>query len=115
VEDVHKGEVCPDHLFAHVVNCCHLWCPSGPRVSCCQVITLVRFKLARVSKIPSDMGNTCPLQSFSSNSTFIMLYLYHEMDVDRIGPAVFTPTGLLGHRYCWWWHLLVIQKSFALF
>jgi hypothetical protein len=28
---------------------------------------------------PSDMGNTCQLQSFSSNTTFIMLYLYHEM------------------------------------
>jgi hypothetical protein len=28
------------------------------------------------------MGNTCPLQSFSSNSTFIMLYLDHVMDVD---------------------------------
>jgi hypothetical protein len=32
--------------------------------------------------IPLDMGNTCPLQSFSSNSTFIMLY--HEMDVDYL-------------------------------
>jgi hypothetical protein len=32
--------------------------------------------------IPSDMGNTCPLQSFSSNSTFIMIYLVHEMDID---------------------------------
>jgi hypothetical protein len=32
--------------------------------------------------IPSDMGNTCPLQLFSSNSTFIMIYLVHEMDID---------------------------------
>jgi hypothetical protein len=32
--------------------------------------------------IPSDMGNTCPLQSFSSNSTFIMIYLVHKMDID---------------------------------
>jgi hypothetical protein len=45
---------------------------------------LARFKLAQVSVIPSDMGNTCPLQSFSSNSTFIMLYLIHEMDVDYL-------------------------------
>jgi hypothetical protein len=74
----------PDHLFDHVVNCCHPWCPPGPHVSCCQVITLARFKLARVSAIPLDMGNTCPLQSFSSNSTFIVLYLYHEMDVDYL-------------------------------
>jgi hypothetical protein len=34
--------------------------------------------------IPSDMGNTCPLQSFSSNSTLIMLYLYHEMDINYL-------------------------------
>jgi hypothetical protein len=82
VEDVHYGEVGPNRLFDRVVNCCHPWYPPGPHVSCCQVITLVRFKLARVSVIPSDMGNTCPLQSFSSNSTFIMLY--HEMDVDYL-------------------------------
>jgi hypothetical protein len=53
-------------------------------MSCCQVITLARFKLARVSAILSDMGNTFPLQSFSSNSTFIMLYLIHEMDTDYL-------------------------------
>jgi hypothetical protein len=34
--------------------------------------------------IPSDMGNTCPLQSFISNSTFIMLDLVHEMDIDYL-------------------------------
>jgi hypothetical protein len=34
--------------------------------------------------IPSDMRNTCSLQSFSSNSTFIMLYLYHEMEVNYL-------------------------------
>jgi uncharacterized protein YebE (UPF0316 family) len=30
------------------------------------------------------MGNTCPLQSFSSNSSFIMLYVIHEMDIDYL-------------------------------
>jgi hypothetical protein len=74
----------PDRLFDRVVNCCHSWCPSDLHVSCCPVITLARFKLARVSMLPSDMGNTCPLQSFSSNSTFIMLNLYQEMDVDYL-------------------------------
>jgi hypothetical protein len=71
-----------DPLFDRIVNYCHPWCPSKPRVSCCQVITLARFKLSRVSVIPSDMGNTCTLQSFSSNSTFIIIYLVHEMDID---------------------------------
>jgi hypothetical protein len=32
--------------------------------------------------IPSDMGNTCLLQSLSSNSIFIMIYLVHEIDID---------------------------------
>jgi hypothetical protein len=35
-------------------------------------------------RLPSDMGNTCLLQSFSSNSTFIMLHLIHEMDIDYL-------------------------------
>jgi hypothetical protein len=30
------------------------------------------------------MGDTCLLQSFNSNSTFIILYLYHEMDIDYL-------------------------------
>jgi hypothetical protein len=43
-----------------------------------------RFKLTQVSATPSYMSNTCLLQSFSSNSTIIMLYLYHEVDVDYL-------------------------------
>jgi hypothetical protein len=35
-------------------------------------------------RLPSDLGNTCPLESFSSNSIFIKLYLYHEIDVDYL-------------------------------
>jgi hypothetical protein len=31
-----------------------------------------------------EMSDTCFLQSFCSNSTFTMLYLYHEMDVDYL-------------------------------
>jgi hypothetical protein len=45
---------------------------------------LARFKLARIFITPSDMSDSCLLQSFSSNSTFIMLYRYHEMDVDYL-------------------------------
>jgi hypothetical protein len=45
---------------------------------------LARFKLAKVFVTPSDMGNTCLLQSFSSNSTFIMLHLIHKMDFDYL-------------------------------
>jgi hypothetical protein len=43
VEDVHYGEVGPNHLLGLVVNCYHLWCPPGLRVSCCQVYTLARL------------------------------------------------------------------------
>jgi hypothetical protein len=31
-----------------------------------------------------DMSDSCPLQSFSSNCSFIMLYLCHEIDVDYL-------------------------------
>jgi hypothetical protein len=52
------------------------------RVSCCQLFTLQSFKLAPIPATLSDLSDSCLLQSFSSNSTFIMLYMYHEMDVD---------------------------------
>jgi hypothetical protein len=71
-------------------------------VSCCLVITLVRFKLDQVSMIPLDICNTCQLQSFSSNSTRIMLYLIHEMVIDylvvdemaNMSNCLITPTCL---------------------
>jgi hypothetical protein len=28
---------------------------------------------------------------------------------------MFASTGFFGHQCYWWWHLLTIQKSFALF
>jgi hypothetical protein len=31
--------------FIVVMNCCHSWCLSGPRVSCCQVISLARLTI----------------------------------------------------------------------
>ena len=40
--------------------------------------------LTRVSATLSDMSDACSLLSFRSNSTFIILYLYHEMDVDYL-------------------------------
>jgi hypothetical protein len=53
-------------LFDHIVNCVFI-------TSQCHVITwftLQGLKLARVTVKPLDMGATCSLQSFSSNSTF---------------------------------------------
>jgi hypothetical protein len=48
------------------------------------VVTLARLKVTQVSSTLSDMSDYCLLQSFSSNSTCIMLYLFHEMDVDYL-------------------------------
>jgi hypothetical protein len=45
VEDMHYGEVGAERLLDRVVNCGHLWCPPGLRVSCCQVYTLVRLTI----------------------------------------------------------------------
>jgi hypothetical protein len=44
-------------------------------------LSLVRCILIRISMTPSDMGDGLLVASKCSNSTFIMLYLYHEMDV----------------------------------
>jgi hypothetical protein len=51
----------------------------------CHVVKLIPLQglnWLKSPRFPLDMGNTCSLQSFSSNSTFIMIYLVHEMDID---------------------------------
>jgi hypothetical protein len=48
-------------------------------VSCCHLVTLEGFKLTRVSMTLSNMSDTCLLQSFSSNITFIMLIMLLKM------------------------------------
>jgi hypothetical protein len=53
----------------------------------CRVVRFLRLQglnWLKSPRLPSDMGNTCLLLSFSSNSTFIMLYLIHEMDIDYL-------------------------------
>jgi hypothetical protein len=52
--------------------------PSWPTVSCYQVYTIARLT------INSNMGDGLIVVFKCSNSTFIMLYLYHEMDVDYL-------------------------------
>jgi hypothetical protein len=84
VEDVHWGEVGLDRLFDRVVNFCHSW---GLRDLTCVVLSggyLARFKVAQVIVTLSDMSDSCLLLSTHSNSIFIMLYLFHEMDVDYL-------------------------------
>jgi hypothetical protein len=72
----------PDHLLGHVVNCCHSWCPPDQRVSCCQVYTLERLI------IDSNLRDTLRHELFTmfkrSNSTFIMIYLVHDMDINYL-------------------------------
>jgi hypothetical protein len=53
------------------------------------VCRVVRFSLAkciliRISTTPLDMDDGLIDVSKCSNSTFIMLYLYHEMEVDYL-------------------------------
>jgi hypothetical protein len=54
------------------------------RVSCCQVFHLARCKLVQNSTTLSEMSDGLITVSKHSNSTFIMLYLNHEMDVDYL-------------------------------
>jgi hypothetical protein len=73
-----QGRTRPDSLTAtYVASMAHV----------CRVVRL--FPLQGLNwfespRLPSDMGNTCLLLSFSSNSTFIMLYLLHGMDIDYL-------------------------------
>jgi hypothetical protein len=51
----------------------HSFCLYGSRVLCCQIISLARWLLIRISVTPSDMGEACSLLSFrrSAISMFI--------------------------------------------
>jgi hypothetical protein len=59
-----------------VVNCGHSWCLCGSRVSWCQVISLARCILIRISVTPSDMGEALSLCSNVEIQT--PLYLYEK-------------------------------------
>jgi hypothetical protein len=50
----------------------------------CRVVRFIPLQgwlLIRISATPSDMGDGLFAAPKRSNSTFIMLYLYHEMDI----------------------------------
>jgi hypothetical protein len=61
-----------------MVNCGHLWCLRGSRVSWCQVISLVKCILIQISMTPSVMGDACSLLSFhrSANSPMFIWELW---------------------------------------
>jgi hypothetical protein len=69
-------------LLDHIMNCGHSRCLRDSRVSCCQVLSLARCTLIQIFATPSKMGDVLLTASKRSNSTFVMLDLYHEMDVD---------------------------------
>jgi hypothetical protein len=53
----------------------------------CRVVRLFLLQgciLIRISMTPSEMGDDLIVEFERSNSTFIMLYLYHEMEVDYL-------------------------------
>jgi hypothetical protein len=50
------------------------WYLCGSRVSCCQVISLVRWLLIRISVTPSDMGEACSLLSFYRSAITLCSY-----------------------------------------
>jgi hypothetical protein len=74
--------------LTRLFDCCReLWPHVGSwrsRVCCVVRFSLVRCKLTQVSVTLSYMSDTCSLLPFHSNSIFIMLNLYHEMDVDYL-------------------------------
>jgi hypothetical protein len=64
-----------------IVNCCHLWCPPGPRVLCCQVISLASCKIDlslrdyyRCFVCSSASARNC--QCSTSPRVFYMYHIY---------------------------------------
>jgi hypothetical protein len=55
--------------------------PYCLRVSCCQVYTHARLT---IDSTLSDMGDDLFTESKCSNSSFIMLYLVHKMDINYL-------------------------------
>jgi hypothetical protein len=53
-------------------------------VLCCQVYTVTRLTIDSNLHDTLDMGDGLFAESKRSNSTFIMLYLVHEMDIDYL-------------------------------
>jgi hypothetical protein len=53
----------------------------------CHVVRFIPMQgclLIQISTTPSDMSDGLFAAPKRSNSTFIMLYLYHEMDIDYL-------------------------------
>jgi hypothetical protein len=52
----------------------------------CRVVgfSLTRLYTIQISVTPSDIGDGLIIVSKCSNSTFIMLHMYHEMDLDYL-------------------------------
>jgi hypothetical protein len=73
-----------DHLFDIIMNYGHSWCLRDSRVLCCQVLSLARCILIRITATPSEMGEGLITESKCSNSTFIILYVYHEVEVNYL-------------------------------
>jgi hypothetical protein len=63
------------------VNYGHSWDLHEPRVSCCQIYSLARCILIRISMTPLDMGEAC---SLFSNVVMELHYCGYENDDDDI-------------------------------
>jgi hypothetical protein len=74
--------VCLDSLIV-VVNRGRSWCLPDSQVPCCQVLLLQGCIPIQIFTTPSVMGEAF-IESKCSNSTFILLYLYHGMDIDSL-------------------------------
>jgi hypothetical protein len=68
------GRTRPDSLIV-IVKSGLSWRLHGSRVSCCQVISLTRCILIRISTTPLDMGEAC---SLCSNVVMELHYCWYE-------------------------------------
>jgi hypothetical protein len=68
-----RGRTRPDSLTV-IAKGGHSCCLCGSRVLCCQVISVARWLLIRISATPSNMGEVCSLLSFRRSDISLCSY-----------------------------------------
>jgi hypothetical protein len=71
--EAYAWKMCTRVRWAQIVSLTALWTIATHVALLARVCHVARFKLARVSAVPSDMGNTYLLQSFRRIVNFIIL------------------------------------------
>jgi hypothetical protein len=88
--EAYAWKTCTRVRWALIISLTASWmvATGGALLACvCHVVRFIPLQgwlLIQISMTPLDMGDGLFTMFKRSNSTFIMLYIYHEMDVDNL-------------------------------